>query len=649
MHIDPKIPFRKQELLRYVKDLRIEKWEGWNYPPEIEPPGFDYVFPGDHLEGKQLVVQMGLNSKGVYRLRWRRCETRQVLELHQVLSELLKHHMPSLEKFWYVCRGLFSFPYWVQDARAIVDSPLCLSLLRRGNSYNPQRYLSIPIGDQFLPLPPVVPEVRINGITFSLFQALKELPGLKSLMVNFYMWDPLSPSAGGLQTIVHIPAYRPENDGLVGFKNLDELIVLGISADKRFFEIGVVVKDCLLLSNPRRRLSRLEIRVDPWWHEGLQDMRSVNETQDLWDWAVSLWGRCFGPAENLRCVRGLNSTRINVILEFGPIRWQWECPENLGFVCRIEDLTTINLRNVHPKQIVGAIRRLAKTGTPSLKVFAVECRLIQINMFLKRFCGLKELYIFEPEAKANDEARDALWSKRWYSHLIPEAAQQKPISLKGAQWTLDTILKHHLRTLEVLVIEEMICPPRVNCAGSAINGIGGWRVSGGRLKELGVRLWGSWEDMGEFMTAFEGLRSLHLLNRHRSDAIVPVQDIPMYLQTVTRKLTNQTCCLYNAETTALRIANLWGRDLICSRKKATPGVMDFDRWIGVGPHSLESADNWRWKWRIDKAAKYMNWEDGPEFVGNEYTNVWEEGGRMWKVLREGAVLTRDDCPPFEEG
>lgn len=529
---------------------------------------------------------------------------------------------------------------------AITDTLLCLSLLRRGNSYNPQRYLSIPIDDQFMPLPPAPLEARINGVTFSLFKTLKGLPGLKSLTINFYMWDPLSSSAGPLQTMVPIPAYKPASDGIVGFKNLEELVILGISADRRFSEIGIVVKNCLLLSS-RRKLNRLEVRADPWWHEKLQGMRSVNETQDLWDWAISLWGRCFGLAENLRCVRGLNSTRINVILEFGPIRWQWECPRNVGFICRIEDLTTINLRNVHPKQIMGAIRRLAKTGTSSLKVFAVECRLIQINMFLKRFCGLKELYIFEPDGKANDEARDELWSKRWYSHLIPEAAQQKPMGLKGAQWTLDTILKHHLRTLEVLVIEEMICPPRVNCAGSAINGIGGWRGSGGRLKELGVRLWGSWEDMGEFMTAFEGLRSLHLFNRHRSDAIVPVQDVPMYLQTTRRTLSDKTCYLYNAETTALRIANLWGRDLICARKKVTPGMMDFDRWIGVGPHSHKFATSWRWKWRIDKAAKYVNWEDGPEFFGNEVTNVWEEGGRMWKVLREGAVLTRDDWPPFD--
>lgn len=457
------------------------------------------------------------------------------------------------------------------------------------------------------------------------------------------MWDQLNPSAGAFRAI----AYEPENDGLVGFKGLEELIILGVSADKRFSEIGVVVKDCLLLSNPRRGLKRLEIRVDHGWYKGLQDMNSINETQDLWDWAVLLWGRCFGAAESFRFIQGLNSTHINVILEFGPIRWKWECPKSVGYICWIENLTTVNLRNVHPKQITGAIERLAKTGTPSLKVFAVECKLTQINIFLKRFSGLKELYVFEPDAKASDEARDALWAQRQFSYLTPEAAQQKPMDLKGSQWTLDTILKHHLRTLEVLVIEEMICPPHVNCAGSTINGIGGWRRSGGRMKELGVCLWGTWEDMGEFMTAFEGLKSLHLFNRLRSDAIVPVDDVPMYLQTATRALTDRARYLYNAETTALRIANLWGRDLICSRKKVTPGMLDFDRWIGVGPHFLEFAADWRWRWNIDKAAKYMNWEDGPEFVGNGGTNVWEEGGRMWKVLREGAVLARDDCHPFE--
>lgn len=109
-HMATTIPLPKRELLCYVKDLRIEKWEGWNYPPGTEPPGFDYVFPGCRHGGKQLVVQMDLNSKGLYRLCWRRCETKEVLGLHQVLSELLRHHMPSLEKFWYVM--LFIFMYW---------------------------------------------------------------------------------------------------------------------------------------------------------------------------------------------------------------------------------------------------------------------------------------------------------------------------------------------------------------------------------------------------------------------------------------------------------------------------------------------------------------------------------------------------------
>lgn len=101
VHIEPTIPFPKRELLRYVKDLKIEKWEGWRYPPEMRRPVFDYA-PSGHQN--QLVVQMNPNSKGVYRLCWRRCETSEILGLHQVLSELLRHHMSGLEKFWYGCR-----------------------------------------------------------------------------------------------------------------------------------------------------------------------------------------------------------------------------------------------------------------------------------------------------------------------------------------------------------------------------------------------------------------------------------------------------------------------------------------------------------------------------------------------------------------
>lgn len=436
--------------------------------------------------------------------------------------------------------------------------------------------------------------------------------------------------------------YESAEAGLTGFKNLEELVLLGVSADERFSEIETVVKDCLFPSKSGRRLKRLEVRIEHKWYAELQELASINPNQDLWDWVVSLWGKCFGAAESFRYIRGLNSTYISVLLGFGPIRWHWDCPTGVGFICRSEDLTALNLRNVHPKQILGAIKRLTKMETPSLKVLAVECRLIALNKLLRRFCGLKELYVFEPEAKANDEARDFLWANRELSFLVTEAAQQKPIGLKSTQWTLDTIYKCHLRTLEVLVIEEMICPPRLNCSSATINGIGGWRERGTNLKELGVRLWGSWEDIAEFLTAFEGLKSLHILNRHRSDAIVPVQEVPSYLQRVPRIATDETRYFYNAETTALRIANLWGRDLICAKKKVRPGMLDFDRWIGVGPHFLEIASDWRWKWKIDNARKYVDWEDGPEFFGDAKTRVWEEGGRMWKVLREGEVLTRDD-------
>lgn len=532
----------------------------------------------------------------------------------------------------------------------------CFSLFQRGNSYNPQRYLSAPDTEPpsnplgvllppILPNPPGVPQPPerpgfwVNGVTPGLFAALKVLPHLKSLTINFLLWDPLSLA---VKVFLLAPLrYKPEKSGLVGFKNLEELVILGVSADKRFSEVEIVVKDCLL-SSLERRLKRLEVRIEEFWYDELQELNMVNPTQDLWDWAVALWGRCFGAAESFRCARGLNSTRIDFLLEFGPIRWQWQCPANTGFICRSENLTTVNLRDVHPKQILGVIKRLAKMGTPSLKVFAVECRLLALNRLLKRFSGLQELYIFEPEAQAYDVARGLHWADRKLSLNTPEVGQQKPIGHKGTQWTLDTICKHHLRTLKVLVIEEMISPPRLNCPGATLNAIGGWRERGANLRELGVCLWGTWEEIGEFITAFEGLRALHLFNRQRCDTAITFEGVPKYLQTVPLELSKEQKSFFNAETMALKIANLWGRDLICSRKKSKVGMLDEDRWIGMGPHFNAGTSNWRWRWRIDSAERYVNWEDGPEFVGGKVKKMWAEGGRMWEVLEEGGVLTRDD-------
>lgn len=608
----------KGDLLHYIKDLRVEKWEGADATKVMTQTNVKSA--SDCRGERQFVVQSEYRPEGVIDLNWTR--DGEVVSLSTKLAELLGD-MKSLEKFWYHTYLLsFSFICFflscirqLREVRTIANAFVC--------SYNPQRYISIPDGP-----PPGEPEpiFHVNGITAEIFTVLKSLPHLRNLLINFSLWDPLDRTTEGFAVLARTSGYKGAITGLTGFKDLEELVIFGVCADRRFSEIGKVVGKCMFSIPFKRRLKWLEVRVDEPWYDDLQDSGHINSTQDLWDWAVSLWGKLFGAAESLRCSGGLDGVDIDFLLEFGPIRWQWKCPKLAGLICRPENLTVLNLRGVDEKQILGTIKRLAIMGTPSLEIFAVECRLTELNNVLKRFCGLRELYVFEPDAKERYEARNELRPN--YKPLVGSrgVSYEKPVDIKGIQWALDTISKFHLITLKVLVIEEIICPPRINCASTTINNIGGWRERGGNLRELGVHLWGPWEEIGEFLTAFGGLKSFHLFNCQRPEGLFH----------------DEYGHFIKAARTAVMIANLWGREVICARKKVKPTMLEENRWIGVGPHFLDMVETWRWKWRIDDALKYVNGEGVLMYAGKAVKRPWEEGGRMWVVLRKGGVLTRED-------
>lgn len=104
------IPFPKWQLLRFVRDLRIEKWEGWKSLTEVpKAVGSDYLYPAYKRGEKQIVVQTALGHGGVAELRWVRTEDRRSLRLQSVLAKLLRD-MVILERFTYVPLYLFAFP-----------------------------------------------------------------------------------------------------------------------------------------------------------------------------------------------------------------------------------------------------------------------------------------------------------------------------------------------------------------------------------------------------------------------------------------------------------------------------------------------------------------------------------------------------------
>jgi hypothetical protein len=111
-----------------------------------------------------------------------------------------------------------------------------------------------------------------QGMKASLLDALKNMPNLTSLTINFEDWDPFDPgNYGPSQAVESSSEYKPHLHGLVGFKNLEELVVLGIMIGDRLDEIERVVKDCLLSNKPGRRLKRIEMRAHTGWWDFLEN------------------------------------------------------------------------------------------------------------------------------------------------------------------------------------------------------------------------------------------------------------------------------------------------------------------------------------------------------------------------------------------
>jgi hypothetical protein len=338
-----------------------------------------------------------------------------------------------------------------------------------------------------------------------------------------------------------------------------------------------------------------------------------------------MWDTCFPRSEEFRRrVRGLGLVDINVILEFGPTKWQFNYDKTSPYPYW-ENITALDLQGLCTTYTFEAIDILAEKfrlrQPQHLKVFVVECGIGYLNEFLDHCRGLKELYVLDPDRTDSSSISDR-------------------IDIGGIHKVFDTISKRHLLTLEVLVVEEVICAPRSGGTSEVINSIEGWKERGGKLRELAVNVWGPWEEISQFLSAFQNLKALRLFSRRCNKEIAERSfPWPIFGSTFGIHLGH----LYDVQTTAVAVmvANTWGRDFISGKAGMGPLIPEGHRWIWIGDCTRP------WKWHTHDTEKYAGWMDFESQLWFKYFDrdssranwrAWEEEVKMSKVLRQGGIL-----------
>lgn len=496
-------------------------------------------------------------------------------------------------------------------------------------SYNPQRYNAFYWNSGIAKLYGHAPR-HLNlspalGMKASLLDALKNMPNLSSLTINFLDWDPFDPANDSSTAVESSSEYESHLHGLVGFKNLEELVILGIMDGNRLDEVGSVVKDCLLSNKPGRRLKRIEMRAHTGWWDSLEMEEDPFGAHEILSCVDEMWDTCFPPLEEFRMkVRGLSLVDINVIFEFGPTKWQFNYNKASPNSCW-ENITALDLQGLCEIYISETIDMLAEKfrlrQPQHLRVFAVTCRIGHLNAFLEHCHGLKELYVLDPDATDSSSISDA-------------------IDIEGIHQVFDTISKRHLLTLEVLVVEEVIYTPRSGGTSDVINPIEGWKERGGKLRELAVNVWGPWEEISQFLSAFQNLKAIRLFSRRRNKKNTEKSfPWPIFESTFVIHGGN----LYDAQTTAVAVmlANTWGRDVIRGKNGMGSLIPEGHRWIWVGDCTRP------WKWHTHDAEKYAGWMNLESQLWFKYYDrdssrfkwrVWEKEVKMSKILRQGGIL-----------
>ena len=171
---------------------------------------------------------------------------------------------------------------------------------------------------------------------------------------------------------------------------------------------------------------------------------------------------------------------------------------------------------------------------------------------------------------------------------------------------MDTIVKRHLLTLEVLVIDEIIPVPYNWPAKGTIGSLQLWKTRGKKLKELGLTLWGPPERVAEFITCFPSLKYIHYFNTPNLCYVRPIIMAPESFQIPDDHATAFTPYFCNATNMAALISYVWSRELINGLSNSMHSVGEPTRYIAIGPWWIMSESGHRWRWDEDKARPKLS-------------------------------------------
>ena len=484
-------------------------------------------------------------------------------------------------------------------------------------------------------------------LTAIVWDQLKKMPRLQSLAVDFERSDPLLYE----RMVPEMPAltnYDPGKDGLVGFKNLVSLDLRGVGCgranDLRFPEIARVIADCIASGT----LRNFSLGLERWWY-WLIEKYQIDQDKDLWDWIEDLWARCFVLAEARRKKKKNNPPpvlKINVKIDF--VRTFWQFRTISDYALRPEMLVQMRIHSGHILEDgAQVLARLNRKHLPNLRVLFLKTFLTNAHKILKTTTGLRELYIVNPGSPDRFRA-GALGTVKQRS-VAYEESQIPIMDLTQMNWMLDTLVKNHLCSLEILVIDELMPVPLGDRGPGIMNSLAIWKHRGANIKELGLSLWGPWERIETFVTCFPSLKCFHLFNPPKLGGNLVIPDAPKNAQVAMIDSFLYTPYYCNAATMAYLISRVWAKDLIF--KKAGIGRFrqaEATRWIRIGPWYIQDDTDWRWKWEEDMARMYIEQWRRPDFFGtipgqekvDKMTCKWLEVSKMWKLLEDYVPLKR---------
>jgi hypothetical protein len=465
-------------------------------------------------------------------------------------------------------------------------------------------------------------------LTAHVWAALKSLPRLQELTIDFEFNDPLC-----YGRMADFSQYDSKRDGLVGFTKLVALDIRGIGGhkgeDPRFPEVAKVISDCIASGT----LRNFSLSVEKLWYFVIERSH-LDEEHDLSNWCQDLWDRCFGVAEKRRAAFPSRTPLLNisVAIRFVDVDWKFLC--NGGYDLKWEWLTELRIHTgLILRHTVQHLKKLSGVNMPNLQILCLKCFVKDAFPLLKSSHGLRELFIINPASVERLRARAPHTPHHGQRVLAYEECQVRS-NVKVANWMMDTIVKNHLRTLKVLVIDEMIPVPYDFQHSGIINSLAVWRMRGMNIKELGLMLWGPWDRVQEFISCFPALKFLHYFNAPRLYNVTPIPNAPLTLQVSILDAFLHTPYFCNASNTAAAVAHLWAKHLISDRSTEGEGT----RWIGIGPWYIKRDSDLRWKWEEDKAKQYLEWECRPEFYGTlergqgQTGKPWHNESRMWRTL-----------------